>query len=184
MEQWLTSGVGHLIIGAMAGLLGSTLLNYFKGYIEQNYSRRDVLWRAELDYRERQLSEFYGPVYGMIKIEKDIYDLWTGKKLDDVNMQVKQYLDQHNKIIIDLIVRKAHLIESVSLPDSFHRFITHSYIFGFYAVPTEHGTVPTELEHHPRVEYPVDFDDHVVETTEKLKARIEFLHKKYAEPLP
>jgi hypothetical protein len=52
-----------------------------------------------------------------------------------------------------------------------------------YAVPTEHGEVPAELAKHPRAQYPLDFDKHIIETTERLKSRIESLHKKYAQPL-
>ena len=35
--------------------------------VEQAHARADVLWRSDLDYRERQLSEFYGPAYGYVR---------------------------------------------------------------------------------------------------------------------
>jgi hypothetical protein len=39
--------------------------------VEQAHARDDVLWRSELDYRERQLSELYGPAYGYVKTKAD-----------------------------------------------------------------------------------------------------------------
>jgi hypothetical protein len=145
--------------------------------IEQSYSREDVLWRSELDFRERQLSELYGPAYGIVKSEKHIYDLWMDGKMADVNLKVKEHFHEHNKIMRDLIINKANLIDGATMPDCFVRYITNSIVFDLYAVPTECGEVPQHLKDDPRVTYPFDFDDHIIKTTERLKARIETLHR-------
>jgi hypothetical protein len=213
LEDWLKSEIGKTTIAAIGGFLLATVLSFGKDYfgnrgknlatkhdmeslqrqlkentditkrVEQSYSREDVLWQAELNYRERQLSELYGPAYGIIKSEKEIFDLWIASKMGDANLQVKQLFHDHNNRIIELIINKAHLIEGASMPDCFVRFVTNSIVFGFYAVPTDAGEIPEELGKDPRVQYPFDFNDHVIQTTEKLKARIESLHQKYAQPL-
>ena len=137
----------------------------------------------ELDYRERQLSELYGPAYAIVKTEADVHDLWFNQKMKEVNLQVKQYFHKHNEKIIELITTKAHLIEGATMPDSFVRFVTDAVVFGLYAVPTEDGEVPEGLAKHPRVQYPLDFNEHVIETTEKLKSQLDAMHKKYADQL-
>jgi hypothetical protein len=45
------------------------------------------------------------------------------------------------------------------------------------------GMVPKHLEGETLVKYPKAFDEHIITTTEQLKARIDSLHAKYAERL-
>lgn len=213
LSQWLASDIVKLAIGAIGGAFAATFAAFFKGYfgnrgknlatkhdienlqnqleentnitkrVERSYSREDVLWRSELDYRERQLSELYGPAYAIVKTEADIYSLWMEGRMTEVNLKVKQYFHERNNKMTDLIINKAHLIEGAEMPDCFVRYITDAVVFGLYAVPTEHGQVPQELANHPRVQVSSDFNDHIIKTTERLKSRVEFLHNKYAQPL-
>lgn len=209
----LSSELGKLFIAIIAGLLSATVFVWTKEYfgekgknfatrqdintlqellktnteitrsIDQKFSRDDYGWRSELAFRERQLSEFYGPVYAIVKSEKEIFDLWSERKMDEVNFQVKQFFHQHNVMVRDLIVNKADLIDGATMPDCFVRFFTDTIIFDLYAVPTNEGAVPNHLKEDQRVRYPFDFDEHIITTTERLKSRIAALHKKYAEPL-
>ena len=84
---------------------------------------------------------------------------------------------------MDLLVHKAHLIDGDSMPDLFVRFNTNSIVWGLYAATTQDGVIPPELAEDHRVLYPYEFDNHIVETTERINARVEALHKKYAQPL-
>jgi hypothetical protein len=43
--------------------------------------------------------------------------------------------------------------------------------------------VPERLRSDHRTIYPTDFDEHIIETTERLKERIDQLHAKYSTPL-
>jgi hypothetical protein len=151
--------------------------------IERTYSRGDYIWRSELDYRERQLSELYGPAYGYIKTQREIYRLWIDRKMTDVNLDVKKLLSKYNQILRDLIINKAHLIDGSVMPESFVRFFTSTVVFDLYAAPADAGSVPKHFEQEPMTRYPSDFDDHIIETAERLKARIDCLHAKYASPL-
>src|SRR5207237_4909233 len=60
--------------------------------IERSFSREDYLWRSELAFREKQLAEFYGPVYGTLKSQVQIYWLWRHGKMDEKNLEVKRLL--------------------------------------------------------------------------------------------
>jgi hypothetical protein len=82
-----------------------------------------------------------------------------------------------------LLINKAHLIEGAQMPDSMSRFATSTLIFDFYASSTEEGYVPEPLRSDFRTKYPEDFDRHIIETTERLKERINHLHAKHSTPL-
>jgi hypothetical protein len=149
--------------------------------IERTYSREDFLWRSELAYREQQLSQLYGPAYGYVMSQRKIYALWMDHKMHEVNFDVKKLLSTQNHILRDLIISKSHLIDGPQMPDSFVRFFTSTLVFDLYAAPSDAGSVPEQLKADAR--YPDDFDDHIIKTTERLRARIEMLHAKFAAPL-
>jgi hypothetical protein len=142
-----------------------------------------VLWRAELQYREQQLAELYGPAYRYVKTSKELYDLWMEGKTPEINLTVKKWMTKQNEFMRELLITKAHLIDGSKMPDSMMRFATSTLIFDFYASPSEEGHVPERLTEEPRTKYPIKFDQHVIDTTERLKARIDELHRKYAQPL-
>jgi hypothetical protein len=149
--------------------------------IERNYSREDFLWRSELAYREQQLSELYGPAYGYVKSQREIYDVWMDRKMQEVNLDVKKLFSTQNQILRDLIISKSHLIDGAQMPKSFVRFFTSTLVFDLYAARSDAGSVPDHLK--GVAAYPDAFRDHIIETTERLKARIEMLHAKFASPL-
>lgn len=151
--------------------------------VDQKFSRSDVLWRGELAFRQQQLAELYGPVYGLLTSQEDIYELWMGGGMGEKNLEIKQLFSMQNAKIRELIVTKTHLIEGNVMPDSFIRFFTSTLIFDLYAATTNEGQVPSHLRDYPRSAYPVDFNNHVVSVTEALKARIEALNTEYAPPL-
>jgi RNA processing factor Prp31 len=64
------------------------------------------------------------------------------------------------------------------------RYATSTLIFDLYAAPTEERRVPEPLRSDHRTVYPDAFDKHIIDTTERLKRRIDELHAKYAQPLP
>jgi hypothetical protein len=56
--------------------------------IAQAHTREDVLWRSELEYRERQLSELYGPAYGYVETCQELYNLWMEGHCCPVNERI------------------------------------------------------------------------------------------------
>jgi hypothetical protein len=37
------------------------------------FSQKDYLARSELDFRKQQLTDFYGPIYGSLKVHRELY---------------------------------------------------------------------------------------------------------------
>jgi hypothetical protein len=162
-----------LLLGLPVGLISAFLVG--------RLSRGDFLGRQELEFRERQLSEFYGPVYGYLKSQRDIFSMWRqDRMLDGINLEVKKLFAEQNAIVRRLIVSKAHLIDSPAMPESFVIFCTSTLIFDIMAARSEESSVPPQVAGDPRAKYPDEFLQHISETTEALKARVDGLHKKYA----
>jgi hypothetical protein len=151
--------------------------------VEQKFGRSDILWRGELAFRQQQLAELYGPVYGYLKSQQDIYGLWVKGGMIEKNFEVKKLFSSQNLKMRELIVAKAHLIEGSVMPDSFVRFFTSTLIFDLYAATTNEGLVPQHLRGDTRSAYPLDFNDHIVRVTEALKTRIQDLNEQYAPAL-
>jgi hypothetical protein len=57
--------------------------------VDQKFGRSDVLWRGELAIRQQQLAELYGPIYGFVKSQEDIYHLWMAGRMGEKNFEVK-----------------------------------------------------------------------------------------------
>jgi hypothetical protein len=142
-----------------------------------------VVWRNELSFRQQQLSELYGPIYGYLTSQRHVYDLWVEGKMNEKNVEVKHLFREQNQAIRNLIINKTHLIEGRIMPDSFVRFCSSTLIFDFYAAVAAEGDVPEHLKADARSAFPYDFYEHITTVTESLKARIEDLHASYAPPL-
>lgn len=201
------------IVGVITGFLCATIVEWLKAYsgvkgknfatrqdfeelqeqvrknieitksIDRNYSREDYLWRSELAFREQQLSELYGPAYGYLMSQKEIYEMWMANEMPGVNLDVKRLLSELYGKLRNLIINKSHLIDGTTMPDSFVRFFTSTLVFELYAARTESGSEPERLKADPRTAYPHEFGAHIIKITERLKARIAILHSKYAAPI-
>ena len=66
------------------------------------------------------------------------------------------------------------------MPESFTKYVTSTLVFDLYAAPTNEGMIPSHLATLDDVKFPTDFYEHIVQTTERLKARIEALHEENA----
>src|SRR5450432_3762170 len=40
------------------------------------FSRAEYYGRLEFEYRQKQLAEFYGPIYGRLEVSEELYLLW------------------------------------------------------------------------------------------------------------
>lgn len=103
--------------------------------IERSFSREDFLWRSELAFREKQLAEFYGPVYGTLKSQVQLYWLWINGQMNEMNFEVKKPMSRQNEFVRKLIIDKAHLIDGSVMPESFVHFVTSTLVFDLYAAP-------------------------------------------------
>ena len=140
------------LVGLLSGFWGATTLAYLKAFsdvkghnsavlrdleqlqqqlrenteitrkVDQSYSREDFLWKSELEFREKQLANFYGPAYGYVMTQRDIFGLWFDQKMPEVNHEVKKLLSKQNNLLRQLIIENSHLIEGPQMPTSFVRF--------------------------------------------------------------
>jgi hypothetical protein len=75
------------------------------------------LTEADLEYRKRQIEEFYGPIYAALKLSSEIYPLWIQGKLEEVNQDTIALFKQQNDDITTILKTKAHLMDG----ENFHR---------------------------------------------------------------
>jgi hypothetical protein len=143
--------------------------------IEGRLLRIDWLGREEFQYRRQQLSEFYGPLYGLLKTTQDIYHLWRSGKMQTMNLPVKKLLEQQNNLTIALVRSKVHLLDEGQMPDCLVRLITSALVWNLYCPISNDAELPRDLAEHERVKYPTEVITYVVEKTEKLKKRCDEL---------
>ena len=134
-DQWLAAKEGgHLIdlgtftTGVLTGLGASALLAaLFKRFLEEGIANwfktiqqaRGIVGQAEIQYRQQQLSEFYGPLYAYLKGLEVLYRLWMAGKLHHVNEAVKANFRQQNQAMLNVIRAKAHLIDEETFPHQY-----------------------------------------------------------------
>ena len=115
------------VVSFIGGALGATLGTYYTSYFSERaknlatkddlielqkelrenteitqsiasaYSKEQFLWQSELEYRERQLSDLYGPGYGLCQSQRTLYQLWIDHKMDEVNFEIKQLFSRQIK---------------------------------------------------------------------------------------
>jgi len=177
-------GGGALLIAAtylfrisMARVLDKQM-ELFRQQLQIDTTVRELILKAQIDFRERQLGEFYGPIYAMLKRGKPIYALWIERKLDEIDASVSELFREQNDRITKIILEKAHLVDGESIPSSFTRFLTHVAVWHGY-VNTEHQGVPHTEAEFPDAYYPDSFEEEIFETTERLKKELYQLHDRY-----
>jgi len=167
------------IVPMISVLLGG-IIGFLSATMARRRSQRDFLGRRELEFRERQLAELYGPIYGYLKSQKDLYDMWMERKLDERNLEIKQLFMRQNEIVRNVIISRVYLIDSAGMPEYFVRFLSNTLIWDMYAGASADGVVPEKIKQDKRSAYPEDFNQHVFRTTVRLKKRIEELNARFA----
>ena len=82
-----------------SGVLKLVLDKSLSASLSKILKRNEIGGKAELEYRERQLEEFYGPIYSYLESNKLIYPLWLDGKLTEVNYEViKMFKAQNDHI--------------------------------------------------------------------------------------
>jgi hypothetical protein len=171
-----------VIVGSAAG--AGTILKLFaeksiEAGIQKALHKEQLLTTTELEFRKRQIEEFYGPIYASLKLNSTIYPLWINQKFSDVNMEIIGLFKKQNDEIVTILKTKAHLIDGAKYPTEFTRFMTSAAIWGMYSSRPEKPWVPQEVANIPDVKWPHGFVEHIYSKTEELKQRLDTLLKKY-----
>jgi len=93
VEEWIreliTSLISTAVVVAVLGFLGSEFLKRlfdrqfvnYKELVERNRKTRELTLKSQVEFEERQLSEFYGPIWAILKRGERIYEVWKEGRL-------------------------------------------------------------------------------------------------------
>ncbi|MEO0755301.1 MAG: hypothetical protein AAFY78_00330 [Cyanobacteria bacterium J06648_16] len=147
--------------------------------VEKALHKTALLTEADLDYRKRQLEEFYGPIYASLKLSSQIYPLWMAGQLKDVNRDAIALFKQQNDEIITILKTKAHLIDGRDFPPDFIHFMTSATVWGMFCTRPDHPYIPDSVAEVEQVKWPQAFEDHIYTKTEELKHKLDDLLVRY-----
>jgi hypothetical protein len=140
---------------------------------------RELTLRSQIDFKERQLSEFYGPIYARLMRGNRLYELWRQGTLDRVEKEVLALFVQANEDNVQTILNKSDLIDGDEIPDSYIRYLVHVAVWDPFLKKTPVEIPPYEDEGFQDGQYPDDFEESIILTTEKLKREISELYEAY-----
>ncbi|MGG6295998.1 hypothetical protein ACQ4M4_16540 [Leptolyngbya sp. AN02str] len=147
--------------------------------LQKALHKETLLTEADLEYRRRQIEEFYGPIYASLKLTSKIYPIWLYSNLTEVNQDVIHLFKQQNDEITTILKTKAHLIDGAEYPPEFIKFMTSTTIWGMYCTRPDQPYLPNHVKALPETEWPVDFENHIYQKTEELKKTLDDLLIKY-----
>ena len=153
-------------------------LERFRHTLQLEAKTRELTLKSQIEFKERQLSDFYGPIYSRLKRGRALVGLWKEGKLKDIDRQFWVLARTTNSEIEEIILSKSNLIEGDRIPNSFIRFLIHVPIWHAF-METAHGTIPFSAHDFPEAYYTNDFEDDIYSTTEKLKADLDSLYHRF-----
>ena len=150
----------------------------FKQQLQVDSKTRELALRSQIDFRERQLGEYYGPIYAYLMRGKPIYRLQSEGQLDDISESIEALFVSANEAIVAMILQKSHLVAGERMPVAFTDFLTHVAVWhGFMS--TTGGGVPLSKDDFPEAYYPIEFEEEIFATTERLKKELFELHNQH-----
>jgi hypothetical protein len=146
--------------------------------VELAMSQAKVIEETELAYRERQLAEFYGPIYGAVKSTGRLWKLWAGGRLDPIGREVLEYFRRQNELIVEILKTKFYLVEGDQIPESFSSYLTSVMIFNI-GPRVGNGYTPQVVADLPEAAFPEEFFTYIITTTEQLKRNLAQLYAEH-----
>ena len=147
--------------------------------LQKALHKQKLLTEADLEFRQRQLEEFYGPIYASLKLSSEIYPLWMEGKITEVNQDIIELFNRQNNEITTILKTKMHLMDGEDFPPEFIKFMTSATIWGMYCTRPEHPYIPEHVADIEQVKWPKEFEQHIFEKTEELKQNLDNLLVKY-----
>ncbi len=140
----------------------------------------NLIRHHDLEYRRSQIQFLYGPLYGILKTNRKIYDLWMAGNLSDINLKIKQLFKNNNEKANKIIIENAHLVEENPMPEIFIQYATSSQVWSMYCADNEHGSLPEAISQHPDIRWCQKFEDYIFEKYEKLSKELNDLYGRYS----
>jgi len=169
VEEWIRALITSLISTAavvvVLGFLGSEFLKRrfdrqferYKALVERDRKRRELTLKSQIEFEERQLSEFYGPIWAILKRGERIVEVWKEGRLGEIDEPIRDLLQEGNDQMVRIILTKAHLIDGDVIPTSFTDFLIHAAIWHAYRKTTQKGIPRSSLE-FPQAYFPPQFN--------------------------
>ncbi len=180
MSEFLSQAFGLLLGGGLLLWVGKTMLEKaIQTKLEMESDKISLVRHRDLDHKVSQVHELYGPLYGLLKTNRKIYDLWMAGELGEINLKVKQLFKANNEMANKLIIEHAHLVEESPMPESFIRYATSSQVWSMYCADTEDGALPERLSNHPDVRWCQEFEDYIFTSYERLSKELADLYALY-----
>jgi len=169
-----------LISGGLLLWFGKMLFEKtIQAKLDVEKDKQSMVRHADLDFKKSQIQSLYGPLYGILKTNRKIYDLWMEEQLNEVNLQVKKLFKDNNEKANRIIIDNAHLIDDNPMPECFVKYSTSSLVWSMYCADTNEGALPQHLENHPDIKWCQEFENHIFITYERLARELAGLYEKY-----
>lgn len=182
-EQLVTLVIDKLLIGGLlivAGFGINRALENFKFDLGLKTSRYGLASKSQIDFKEKQLAELYGPIYALLKRIRPIDDMWSQGKVKSVDTSIIKIIRDSNDRIVNLILNKSHLIHGACISETYTRFLTHVAVWhAFWDTPDRDWSDYTNLRD---AQYDFEFEEEIFRTTEKLKQELYDFYQEYGLP--
>ncbi len=140
-------------------------------------AKRDELTvKSQIEFRERQIAEFYGPIYAILKRGRPVHKYWVNGQLKQIDAQLRELSITSNNSIVEIILNKSHLIDGAEIPQSYIHFLSHVIIWHAH-LDAGLGGVSLSKEELPEAYYPINFEEEIYTTTERLKKDLNSLYQ-------
>jgi len=174
----VAAAIMTFVLRALFGQLLDSRLERLRQELQADLKIREMTLQSQIDFKERQLSELYGPVYAHLKRGRALVHLWKVGKLKEIEPDFWTLARHTNNEIERLIINNSHLIDGPVIPDSFVRFLIHVPIWHAF-MDSERGRVPFTPEEFPEAYYHGSFEVDVYETTSRLKRELQDLYGRF-----
>jgi hypothetical protein len=144
--------------------------------IEQQFAQGNIVFTAEIAYRQRQLAEFYGPIYASLKLTGRLWRLLSDGKIGSIRDPVMDLFREQNQMILKLLQTKFDLVEGATIPPSFAKYATSVTLFNLGTTSGPNNNNPPDVASLEEAAWPHEFFDDILATTEKLKRCLDELY--------
>ena len=174
----LSSAVIATIIAILGRLYMDKKFETLKHELSLTATMRELTLKSQINFKERQLSEYYGPIYARLMRGKKLDKLWRQGKLERVKPEVLALFVQANEENVQTILNKSDLTVGNELPDSYIDYLVHVAVWDPLLRRNPPEIPPYEDEGFEDGKFPPEFEESIKKTMEELKREISEWYKK------